>query len=399
MRVAGGILPLVSLLRAGESSLSSQKAAGALRNLAANNTANQDLIREAGGITQLVQLLHAGPNSIAAQESAAALANLAAGNTTNKNAIREAGAIAPLVQLLQPGGTDVAQHAFAAIANVLSPVMALFPGGLLNEPATQHALAVFASLVPRNGSLEELIAGSNAIEGSSPVLHRMQESSARRLQLLLEGPSDAIELQRAVDRGRTLHLPEELLEPAEQRLHALEEESAMAQSRRREAVEADARRSADARVRLRRLGASEELLHTPPEFLCPITQEKMADPVVASDGHSYEREAIVHVLFRSNGLSPLTREKLRHEVFPNIALRKRIAEYNSEVVGVLERFISDGGGREAEGSSTIIPDDERANGKRALSALEGGVDSVPAVPGASAATPVLRSAARKQARR
>ena len=50
----------------------------------------------------------------------------------------------------------------------------------------------------------------------------------------------------------------------------------------------------------------------PPEFFCPITQERMLDPVVASDGHSYERDAIVHVIFRSNGISPLTRETLRH---------------------------------------------------------------------------------------
>ena len=84
----------------------------------------------------------------------------------------------------------------------------------------------------------------------------------------------------------------------------------------------------------------EEQMPTPPEFICPITQERMWDPVVASDGHSYERDAIVQVLFRSPGLSPLTREKLRHELFPNVALRKRIAEHDSELADALERFKS-----------------------------------------------------------
>lgn len=31
----------------------------------------------------------------------------------------------------------------------------------------------------------------------------------------------------------------------------------------------------------------------PEEFLCPITQELMKDPVVASDGHTYEKYVLV----------------------------------------------------------------------------------------------------------
>ena len=101
----------------------------------------------------------------------------------------------------------------------------------------------------------------------------------------------------------------------------------------------DACRSEAARARLRTLGLPDEAMRVPLEFLCPITQERMVDPVVASDGHSYERKAISHVLYRSSGLSPLTRERLRHELFPNIALRKAIAEYETEAAGLLERFL------------------------------------------------------------
>ena len=51
-------------------------------------------------------------------------------------------------------------------------------------------------------------------------------------------------------------------------------------------------------------------LGTPDEFCCPITQDVMADPVVASDGHSYERHAVVTSLtspgnlFSSPSISP-----------------------------------------------------------------------------------------------
>lgn len=59
-------------------------------------------------------------------------------------------------------------------------------------------------------------------------------------------------------------------------------------------------------------------------IFCPITQDIMADPVVASDGHSYERKAIVR-WFASNLRSPLTNEPIASTVVvPNLALRSLI---------------------------------------------------------------------------
>ena len=53
---------------------------------------------------------------------------------------------------------------------------------------------------------------------------------------------------------------------------------------------------------------------------CPITQEPMRDPVVAADGHTYERTAIVRWL-RANDRSPLTGLILPHrELVPNYTL-------------------------------------------------------------------------------
>ncbi|KAA6371328.1 MAG: hypothetical protein EZS28_033145, partial [Streblomastix strix] len=44
-------------------------------------------------------------------------------------------------------------------------------------------------------------------------------------------------------------------------------------------------------------------------FICPITQEIMVDPVIAEDGISYEREAIVDWL-KVNKTSPITRQRM-----------------------------------------------------------------------------------------
>lgn len=75
---------------------------------------------------------------------------------------------------------------------------------------------------------------------------------------------------------------------------------------------------------------SEEDLEGPPEDLkkdclpgmpnCPITGQPMLNPVVAADGHTYEKSAILRWLQTSH-ISPLTGEVMRHkEVVPNYLL-------------------------------------------------------------------------------
>ena len=65
----------------------------------------------------------------------------------------------------------------------------------------------------------------------------------------------------------------------------------------------------------------------PKEFLCPITMEVMSDPVIISDGHSYERAAILAWLEKNNK-SPMTNVVLNNkDVFTNFALRSLIRNY------------------------------------------------------------------------
>ena len=54
----------------------------------------------------------------------------------------------------------------------------------------------------------------------------------------------------------------------------------------------------------------------------------VTDPVVASDGHSYERSAILLVINGVNRRSPLTREPLQPNVQPNLNLKKCILEFD-----------------------------------------------------------------------
>jgi len=67
-------------------------------------------------------------------------------------------------------------------------------------------------------------------------------------------------------------------------------------------------------------------------ILCPITMDLMTDPVIAEDKHTYSRAGFETL---TTGLgpfkSPLTRERISKNVYPNLALKNLIEE--------LERFL------------------------------------------------------------
>ncbi|CAN4111584.1 unnamed protein product [Withania somnifera] len=73
---------------------------------------------------------------------------------------------------------------------------------------------------------------------------------------------------------------------------------------------------------------SEERCDIPSNFICPIFQEIMQDPVVAADGFTYEAEALRGWLDSGHETSPLTNLVLSHEnLVPNHALRSAIQEW------------------------------------------------------------------------
>lgn len=76
----------------------------------------------------------------------------------------------------------------------------------------------------------------------------------------------------------------------------------------------------------------EDLLELLPELKCPISQEIFRDPVVAADGHTYERAEIERWLGKGKQSSPMTNDKLQHmSLVPNIVVRSIIQEHASRV--------------------------------------------------------------------
>jgi len=67
--------------------------------------------------------------------------------------------------------------------------------------------------------------------------------------------------------------------------------------------------------------------HLTESYFCPLTKELFIDPVVTSDGNTFERHAIEQWL-RTNDASPLTKEKLENKLlFPNPLIQKHILDH------------------------------------------------------------------------
>ena len=68
----------------------------------------------------------------------------------------------------------------------------------------------------------------------------------------------------------------------------------------------------------------------PIKYLCPITRQIMSEPVIAKDGHTYEKEAIERY-FASQPyyikISPITRQQISTELTLNWYAKKDIADY------------------------------------------------------------------------
>jgi len=71
---------------------------------------------------------------------------------------------------------------------------------------------------------------------------------------------------------------------------------------------------------------------TPCHFVCPITQEIFIEPVVAEDGHTYEKSAIRTWLSKHN-TSPLTNKMLYSDrLIPNHNLNAQLIEYVENLI-------------------------------------------------------------------
>jgi len=306
---------LVALLSGGPESEAAAQAAAALSDLARDDARGAAII-EAGAVPPLVALLSGGPESEAAAQAAGALRKLARNNDAGKAAIIEADAIPPLVALLSGGSRSVAAKMAAGALDCLA-------SGI-------HIAAV----------LEEV---ARTQEDCSPwdSLHaELGKCASERLQAAPNEGTDAAALDHAITLARAVPLEKLVIDRAVELLREI---------------------YADTERQERRESFGLGSLAPPREFMCPITLDKMrgvpppphprhshcplhrprtrpcprcvTDPVVASDGHSYERSAILSVINRGNGMSPLTRERLRPNVLiQNFNLKQRILNFEEDML-------------------------------------------------------------------
>ena len=79
----------------------------------------------------------------------------------------------------------------------------------------------------------------------------------------------------------------------------------------------------------------------PKEFECPVTREMMAEPVLAADGHSYDRYAIAYWL-SAHSTSPVTNGQLIHNnLTPNHTLAALIDHHRSRLGQEMLRRVHD----------------------------------------------------------
>lgn len=71
-----------------------------------------------------------------------------------------------------------------------------------------------------------------------------------------------------------------------------------------------------------------DYIDIPHDFLCPITHEIMREPVICSDGYTYEKSAISEWFMSGKYTSPMTNELLTKTDYNlNTELRNKIYEF------------------------------------------------------------------------
>lgn len=86
----------------------------------------------------------------------------------------------------------------------------------------------------------------------------------------------------------------------------------------------------------------DDSIRAPNEYYCPITQELMVDPVIASDGHTYEKTAIKRWLEQGGDKpkSPMTNVRFESLILTsNHALRSAISQFNQNKKDIIQKNV------------------------------------------------------------
>jgi len=81
----------------------------------------------------------------------------------------------------------------------------------------------------------------------------------------------------------------------------------------------------------------DDLLDEPEDICCPVMLVAYKEPVIASDGFIYEKEA-VQQLINASRPSPMTREQLKSDVFPARQKQSDATTYREKMIAELLSF-------------------------------------------------------------
>lgn len=225
---AGAIPPLVQLISLRSEPTSSvdymegvrEDAARCLWSIAVSEQ-KKIAIAKAGAIPSLVRLVAEGTNDGVREAGAGALQNLAANNTENKTAIVAAGGIAPLVRLVADGATDGAKEAAAGAlqnlakhdennkaaivrAGAIPHLAAVVRDSCRSDKAKRTSARALENLAWNNDTNKVAIANSGAVQGLASVLQRsdapvdVREAAAEALKVLTNSKHARIKVAKAL---------------------------------------------------------------------------------------------------------------------------------------------------------------------------------------------------------
>lgn len=183
----------------------------------------------------------------------------------HRDLIHAAGAIEPLAALLAGSNSKAAGAAAAALRSLAmhsAPTMeSVLAAVVIAEPPKLEAFMYLFSTL-RAAAAKRLQRAESMTRGDRAEAREVSSKAERAPSSVLRG---------AIADAASVGVEEGILNRARRRL----EEIDLAREERREALGLAAAARNDC----------------PLDFCCPITCERMVDPVVASDGHTYERDA------------------------------------------------------------------------------------------------------------
>lgn len=296
---------LVGLISVGHGRCS-ENATAAIRVLASRGT-HGDSIREAGGIPMLLRVLRDAESTAGVEHASGALAHLVMQRSANREAVCGHGGVPLLVAQLHRSST-AADYAAASLGT-----MAICGPPAAVEAIREGLVSLPTAFLDRHRHLSRVLASSDHVRPTHPpdLLPPPTVPSCHTSAAAHEGHATMAVRECARSFGCALL---GTLVPLVNVLQRLVWTQVV--------WEWSGGRNAYAGM--------DNASNCPEDFMCPITHELMAEPAVASDGHTYERRAIREVIDRGNGRSPLTREVLSHDVYLNFQLRRCIQRWHDE---------------------------------------------------------------------